>query len=208
MIVITLEKLKDFHSLVSPLSQQEIDKAYLSWAKGILSVDKFSSSEEEEVRYLFQDADLYQDQVAITIQDKIIMDTVLRKGHYSREVITEALYHFFYQIVKPWVKRSDVSSSKLDNDIAGLTFSNEVKISHDDIQNLILHGSSNVINTIGHEARHVFQNYKMMHNIVENKYDLFMLYDTLVDFYTKGAYWDNYYKQFAEIDARIFGYAV
>ena len=83
MIVITLEKLKDFHSLVSPLSQQEIDKAYLSWAKGILSVDKFSSSEEEEVRYLFQDADLYQDQVAITIQDKIIMDTVLRKGHYS-----------------------------------------------------------------------------------------------------------------------------
>ncbi len=208
LIVITLEKLKDFHSLVSPLSQQEIDKAYLSWAKGILSVDKFSSSEEEEVRYLFQDADLYQDQVAITIQDKIIMDTVLRKGHYSREVITEALYHFFYQIVKPWVKRSDVSSSKLDNDIAGLTFSNEVKISHDDIQNLILHGSSNVINTIGHEARHVFQNYKMMHNIVENKYDLFMLYDTLVDFYTKGAYWDNYYKQFAEIDARIFGYAV
>lgn len=84
------------------------------------------------------------------------MDTVLRKGHYSREVITEALYHFFYQIVKPWVKRSDVSSSTLDNDIAGLTFSNEVKISHDDIQNLILHGSSNVINTIGHEARHVF----------------------------------------------------
>ena len=106
LIVITLEKLKDFHSLVSPLSQQEIDKAYLSWAKGILSVDKFSSSEEEEVRFLFQDADLYQDQVAITIQDKIIMDTVLRKGHYSREVITKLYIISFIRLLNPGLKEA------------------------------------------------------------------------------------------------------
>lgn len=151
---------------------------------------------------------MYQDQAAISIQNKILIETVMQQKQYPYEVVVGALYQFFYQNLKPWVKNCEIDIKGLGKNIHGAAGYEQAIISEDDVQDFVANGGSSIINTIGHEARHIYQNYKRIRNIVENKYDLFMAYDQIVNSRRSGVYDDNYFRQFAEIDARMIGYSV
>lgn len=206
-IIVSLKKLNNYLKFVSSLSKKEVDEAYLTWAKKILT-GEVTDSDNDAILNLFSGADLCQDEVAVSIQNKILIDTVVGKRQYPHDVVTGALYHLFYQILKPWVKTCEIESKVLEENVNGEAYFDQVAISEDDIKDFIINGGSSIINTIGHEARHIYQNYKRSRNIVENKYDLLMLYDNVLNSKRKGTYDDNYYKQVAEIDARIYGYFI
>lgn len=206
-VVVSLKKMTNYLEFISSFSKEEVSDAYFSWVNKVLG-DDITDLDYDAIINLFSGADLYQDEAAILIQDKILIDTVLQRRKYPYEVVTGAINHFFYQILKPSVKTCSINSQVLDENISGLAYSDKAVISDADIRDFINFGGSSVINTVGHEARHVYQNYKMVHGIAENKYDLLMLYDSVVNTRRVGTYDRNYYRQIAEIDARMMGHRV
>lgn len=206
-VLVSLKKLGNNLRFVSSFNTEEVDEAYLAWTNKILT-EGISASDYEAILNLFDGSQMYQDQAAISIQNKILIETVTKQKQYPYEAVEGALYQFFYQILKPWVKTCGIESKVLDENVNGEAYFNQASISEDVIKDFIANGGSSIINIIGHEACHVYQNYKRTRNIVENKYDLFMVYDQIVNSRRSGVYDDNYFKQFAEIDARINGYLI
>lgn len=206
-IVVSLKKLGNNLKFVSSFDTEEVDEAYLAWANKILA-GEITDSDYDALLNLFDGSQMYQNQAAVFIQNKILIETVTHQKQYPYEVVVGSLYQFFYQILKPCVKNCEIEAKVLDENISGEAWFDRALISEDDIQDFIENGGSSIINTIGHEACHIYQNYKRTRNIVENVYDLFMAYDQIVNSRRDGVYEDNYYKQFAEIDARIRGYVI
>lgn len=206
-VVVSLKKLVNNLRFVSSFTPEEVDEAYLAWADKILA-EEITIEDYAAIFNLFDGSQMYQDQAAISIQNKILIETVMQQKQYPYEVVVGALYQFFYQNLKPWVKNCEIDIKGLGKNIHGAAGYEQAIISEDDVQDFVANGGSSIINTIGHEARHIYQNYKRIRNIVENKYDLFMTYDQIVNSRRSGVYDDNYFRQFAEIDARMIGYSV
>lgn len=206
-IIVSLKKLGGYVGLFSDLCQEDINEAYSSWSEKVLS-GNVTELDSDAIFNLLSDANLYQDESLISIRNKVLIDTVTHAKKYSYDVVTGALYNFFNQILKPWVKSCDIVFKTLDENVNGVAYFNQAVISAEDINRFIANGGSSIINTVGHEARHIYQNYKKARGIVENKYDLLMLYDDIVNSSSKDTYDNNYYRQIAEIDARIYGYFV
>lgn len=208
-VMISLMKLGEYSSLVSNLSSEDINKEYLSWSKTMLdklvSAKELSIEEQETLINLFGNGDYYQDQLASAMQNIVIANTVTQKAHYSPELVYGALQQCFCQIIKPYVKDATLEKKKLNEDTAGEAQSYIARIDEKNFDDFIHQGGTFIMNTLCHEARHVYQNYKRYHRIVEDRNDLIMFYENIVSNRKPEIYDDNYFNMLIEVDARVYG---
>ena len=98
-----------------------------------------------------------------------------------------------------------MEKKKLKEDCAGESEGYTARLDEESFNNFMNGGGSSVINIIGHEARHVYQHYKRFHRIVEDRNDLIMFYESIVENKKPEMYDENYINMLSEIDARVFG---
>ena len=208
-VMISLLKLGKYSSLVSDLSREDINREYLSWSKKMIQelagAKELSIEDEEALINLFSNGDYYQDQFASAMQNIVIANTASQVVHYSPELVYGALQQCFCQIIKKAVKDATLEKKKLEEDTAGEAQSYIARIDEENFDNFIHHGGTFILNTLGHEARHVYQNYKRNHRIVEDRNDLIMFYESIVRSKKPEIYDDNYLNMLVEVDARVYG---
>lgn len=208
-VMVSLLKLGKYSSLVSDLSREDINKEYLSWSKKMIhelaSAKELSIEDQEALINLFRNGDYYQDQFASAMQNIVIANTASQVVHYSPELVYGALQQYFCQIIKLYVKDATLEKKKLKEDTAGEAQSYIARIDEENFDNFIHHGGTFILNTLGHEARHVYQNYKRNHRIVEDRNDLIMFYESIVRSKKPEIYDDNYLNMLVEVDARVYG---
>ena len=208
-VMVSLLKLGKYSSLVSDLSREDINREYLSWSKKMIQelagAKELSIEDEEALINLFSNGDYYQDQFASAMQNIVIANTASQVVHYSPELVYGALQQCFCQIIKKTVKDATLEKKKLKEDTAGEAQSYIARIDEENFDNFIHHGGTFILNTLGHEARHVYQNYKRNHRIVEDRNDLIMFYESIVRSKKPEIYDDNYLNMLVEVDARVYG---
>ena len=208
-VMISLKKMEEYSPLVSSMDREEIEKEYLTWSKkmidDLLAAKELSKEDQEGLINLFDNGDYYQEQIAATLQNMVIANTATQRGHYSPEVVYGALYQYYCQIIKPHVKDAKMEKKKLKEDRAGESEGYTARLDEESFNNFMNGGGSSVINIIGHEARHVYQHYKRFHRIVEDRNDLIMFYESIVENKKPEMYDENYINMLSEIDARVFG---
>lgn len=208
-VMISLLKLGKYSSLVSDLSREDINREYLSWAKKMIAeltgAKELSNADQEALINLFDNGDYYQDQFASAMQNIVIANTASQAVHYSPELVYGALQQNFCQIIKKVVNDATLEKKKLEEDTAGETQAYVARIDEENFDNFIHHGGTFILNTLGHEARHVYQNYKRYHRIVEDRNDLIMFYESMIRKRNQKIYDDNYYHMLIEVDARVYG---
>ena len=208
-VMISLLKLGKYSSLVSDLSREDINREYLSWSKKMIhelaGAKELSIEDQEALINLFSNGDYYQDQFASAMQNIVIANTASQVVHYSPELVYGALQQCFCQIIKKTVKDATLEKKKLKEDTAGEAQSYIARIDEENFDNFIHHGGTFILNTLGHEARHVYQNYKRNHRIVEDRNDLIMFYESIVRSKKPEIYDDNYLNMLVEVDARVYG---
>ena len=208
-VMISLLKSGKYSSLVSDLSREDINREYLSWSKKMIQelagAKELSIEDEEALINLFSNGDYYQDQFASAMQNIVIANTASQVVHYSPELVYGALQQCFCQIIKKTVKDATLEKKKLKEDTAGEAQSYIARIDEENFDNFIHHGGTFILNTLGHEARHVYQNYKRNHRIVEDRNDLIMFYESIVRSKKPEIYDDNYLNMLVEVDARVYG---
>ena len=208
-VMISLLKSGKYSSLVSDLSREDINREYLSWSKKMIQelagAKELSIEDEEALINLFSNGDYYQDQFASAMQNIVIANTASQVVHYSPELVYGALQQCFCQIIKKTVKDATLEKKKLKEDTAGEAQSYIARIDEENFDNFIHHGGTFILNTLGHEARHVYQNYKRNHRIVEDRNDLIMFYESMISNRNQKVYDDNYFHMLVEVDARVYG---
>lgn len=208
-VMISLLKLDKYSSLVSDLSREDINREYLSWAKKMIhelaGAKELSKTDQEALINLFDNGDYYQEQFASAMQNIVIANTASQVVHYSPELVYGALQQCFCQIIKPYVKDATLEQKKLEEDTAGEAQSYIARIDEENFDNFIHHGGTFILNTLAHEARHVYQNDKRNHRIVEDRNDLIMFYESIVRSKKPEIYDDNYLNMLVEVDARVYG---
>ena len=208
-VMISLLKLGKYSSLVSDLSREDINREYLSWSKKMIQelagAKELSKTDQEALINLFSNGDYYQDQFASAMQNIVIANTASQVVHYSPELVYGALQQCFCQIIKKTVKDATLEKKKLKEDTAGEAQSYIARIDEENFDNFIHHGGTFILNTLGHEARHVYQNYKRNHRIVEDRNDLIMFYESMISNRNQKVYDDNYFHMLVEVDARVYG---
>lgn len=208
-VMISLLKSGKYSSLVSDLSREDINREYLSWSKKMIQelagAKELSIEDEEALINLFSNGDYYQNQFASAMQNIVIANTASQVVHYSPELVYGALQQCFCQIIKKTVKDATLEKKKLKEDTAGEAQSYIARIDEENFDNFIHHGGTFILNTLGHEARHVYQNYKRNHRIVEDRNDLIMFYESMISNRNQKVYDDNYFHMLVEVDARVYG---
>lgn len=208
-VMVSLLKLGKYSSLVSDLSREDINREYLSWSKKMIQelagAKELSKTDQEALINLFRNGDYYQEQFASAMQNIVIANTASQVVHYSPELVYGALQQCFCQIIKKTVKDATLEKKKLKEDTAGEAQSYIARIDEENFDNFIHHGGTFILNTLGHEARHVYQNYKRNHRIVEDRNDLIMFYESIVRSKKPEIYDDNYLNMLVEVDARVYG---
>ena len=208
-VMISLLKSGKYSSLVSDLSREDINREYLSWSKKMIQelagAKELSIEDEEALINLFSNGDYYQNKEASDMQNIVIANTASQVVHYSPELVYGALQQCFCQIIKKTVKDATLEKKKLKEDTAGEAQSYIARIDEENFDNFIHHGGTFILNTLGHEARHVDQNYKRNHRIVEDRNDLIMFYESIVRSKKPEIYDDNYLNMLVEVDARVYG---
>ena len=208
-VMISLMKLGEYSPLVSDLSRVDINKEYLSWSKKIVdelvSAKELSVTDQEALINLFDNGDFYQNEMACVIQNLVIANTARQAVHYSPELVYGALQQCFCQIIKPYVKDATLEKKKLNEGAAGEAQSYIARIDEENFDDFIHHGGTFIMNILCHEARHVYQNYKRYHRIVEDRNDLIMFYENIVSSRKSEIYDDNYFNMLIEVDARVYG---
>lgn len=208
-VMISLLKSGKYSSLVSDLSREDINREYLSWSKKMIQelagAKELSIEDEEALINLFSNGDYYQNKEASDMQNIVIANTASQVVHYSPELVYGALQQYFCQIIKRYVKDATLEKKKLKEDTAGEAQSYIARIDEENFDNFIHHGGTFILNTLGHEARHVYQNYKRNHRIVEDRNDLIMFYESIVRSKKPEIYDDNYLNMLVEVDARVYG---
>lgn len=208
-VMISLLKLGEYSSLVSDLSMEDINKEYLSWSETI--IDKLISAKEltvvdqEALINLFGNGDFYQNEKASVMQNLVIANIARQAVHYSPELVYGALQQCFCQLIKLNVKDATMEKKKLEEGTAGEAQSYIARIDEKNFDDFMQHGGTFILNTLGHEARHIYQNYKRYHSIVEDRNDLIMFYESIVRSKKPEIYDDNYLNMLVEIDARVYG---
>ena len=184
-VMISLLKSGKYSSLVSDLSREDINREYLSWSKKMIQelagAKELSIEDEEALINLFSNGDYYQNKEASDMQNIVIANTASQVVHYSPELVYGALQQYFCQIIKRYVKDATLEKKKLKEDTAGEAQSYIARIDEENFDNFIHHGGTFILNTLGHEARHVYQNYKRNHRIVEDRNDLIMFYESMLE---------------------------
>ena len=208
-VMISLLKSGKYSSLVSDLSREDINREYLSWSKKMIhelaGAKELSIEDQEALINLFSNGDYYQDQFASAMQNIVIANTASQVVHYSPELVYGALQQCFCQIIKKTVKDATLEKKKLKEDTAGEAQSYIARIDEENFDNFIHRGGTFILNTLGHEARHVYQNYKRNHRIVEDRNDLIMFYESMISNRNQKVYDDNYFHMLVEVDARVYG---
>lgn len=208
-VMVSLLKLGKYSSLVSDLSREDINREYLSWSKKMIQelagAKELSKTDQEALINLFRNGDYYQDQFASAMQNIVIANTASQVVHYSPELVYGALQQCFCQIIKKAVKDATLEKKKLEEDTAGEAQSYIARIDEENFDNFIHHGGTFILNTLAHEARHVYQNDKRNHRIVEDRNDLIMFYESIVRSKKPEIYDDNYLNMLVEVDARVYG---
>lgn len=208
-VMVSLLKLGKYSSLVSDLSREDINREYLSWSKKMIQelagAKELSKTDQEALINLFRNGDYYQDQFASAMQNIVIANTASQVAHYSPELVYGALQQCFCQIIKKAVKDATLEKKKLEEDTAGEAQSYIARIDEENFDNFIHHGGTFILNTLAHEARHVYQNDKRNHRIVEDRNDLIMFYESIVRSKKPEIYDDNYLNMLVEVDARVYG---
>lgn len=208
-VMVSLLKLGKYSSLVSDLSREDINRKYLSWSKKMIQelagAKELSKTDQEALINLFRNGDYYQDQFASAMQNIVIANTASQVVHYSPELVYGALQQCFCQIIKKAVKDATLEKKKLEEDTAGEAQSYIARIDEENFDNFIHHGGTFILNTLAHEARHVYQNDKRNHRIVEDRNDLIMFYESIVRSKKPEIYDDNYLNMLVEVDARVYG---
>ena len=208
-VMVSLLKLGKYSSLVSDLSREDINREYLSWSKKMIQelagAKELSKTDQEALINLFRNGDYYQEQFASAMQNIVIANTASQVVHYSPELVYGALQQCFCQIIKKAVKDATLEKKKLEEDTAGEAQSYIARIDEENFDNFIHHGGTFILNTLAHEARHVYQNDKRNHRIVEDRNDLIMFYESIVRSKKPEIYDDNYLNMLVEVDARVYG---
>ena len=208
-VMISLMKLGKYSRQVSDLTERKITNSYLSWSKKIIkdlvSAKELSVEDQESLINLFGNGDYCQDQIATILQNYIIANTASQVAHYSPEVVYGALQQCCCQIIKPFEKLAKMEKVKLEENKVGDTLAYTVRINETHFDNFIHHGGTSILNTLGHEARHIYQNYKQVRRIVEDRNDLIMFYESIISNRNQKIYDDNYFHMLLEIDARVYG---
>lgn len=208
-VMISLLKSGKYSSLVSDLSREDINREYLSWSKKMIQelagAKELSIEDEEALINLFSNGDYYQNKEASDMQNIVIANTASQVVHYSPELVYGALQQCFCQIIKKTVIDATLEKKKLKEDTAGEAQSYIARIDEENFDNFIHHGGTFILNTLGHEARHVYQNYKRNHRIVEDRNDLIMFYESMISNRNQKVYDDNYFHMLVEVDARVYG---
>lgn len=208
-VMISLLKSGKYSSLVSDLSREDINREYLSWSKKMIQelagAKELSKTDQEALINLFRNGDYYQNKEASAMQNIVIANTASQVAHYSPELVYGALQQCFCQIIKKAVKDATLEKKKLEEDTAGEAQSYIARIDEENFDNFIHHGGTFILNTLAHEARHVYQNDKRNHRIVEDRNDLIMFYESIVRSKKPEIYDDNYLNMLVEVDARVYG---
>ncbi len=208
-VMVSLLKLGKYSSLVSDLSREDINREYLSWSKKMIQelagAKELSKTDQEALINLFRNGDYYQNKEASAMQNIVIANTASQVAHYSPELVYGALQQCFCQIIKKAVKDATLEKKKLEEDTAGEAQSYIARIDEENFDNFIHHGGTFILNTLAHEARHVYQNDKRNHRIVEDRNDLIMFYESIVRSKKPEIYDDNYLNMLVEVDARVYG---